>query len=62
MHGECACPSKPMTISSIERSFNPLIGGDKNNPRQKVLIFRLTGLRDNVAVKHTVVGTTYESD
>ena len=54
--------TNPMTISSVERSSNPVFGGDKNNPRQKVLILRLTGLRDNFAAKHTVVGTTYESD
>ena len=54
--------TNPMTISSVERSSNPMFGGDKNNPRQKVLILCLTGLRDNVAAKHTVVGTTYGSD
>ena len=54
--------TNPMTIISVERSFNPVFGGDKNNSMQKVLIIRLTGLRDNFASKHTVVGTTYESD
>ena len=54
--------TNPMTISSIERSFNPVFGGNKNNPRQKVLILRFTGIRDNFAAKPTLVGTTYESD
>ena len=54
--------TNPMTISSVERSSNPVFGGDKNNPRQKVLILRLTGVRDNFAAKPTLVRTTYESD
>ena len=39
--------TNPMTISSIESSFNLVLGEDKNNPMQKVLILLLTGLRDN---------------
>ena len=54
--------TNPMIISSVERSFNPVFGGDKNNPRQKVLILRFTGLRDKFAAKPTLVETTYESD
>ena len=54
--------TNPITISSVERSFNPVFDGDKNIARQKVLIIFFTRLRDNFAAKHTVVKTTYESD
>lgn len=57
-----AVQTNPMTISSIQRSFNPVAGGDKNNPKQNVLIIRMTGLRDNFAATHISVGDTYDSD